>query len=154
MTTTPPRSLVSLAAALAVTLVLGCASAPSRASLDELVPAGGPPLAISFINEGHEFVRVYLVSNQYQWLLGRVEPGARATLRIPEAAMTENSWSMRLAVVAGANMTVRAEGETRAAMTMQQPVAAILSQRWSFSQTLASGRLTSLPVGRAGVGHQ
>jgi hypothetical protein len=154
MTTPRTRSLVSLAAALTVALSLGgCVSARSLAS-DGPAPTDGPPLAIRFDNEARDYVHVYLVSEQRQWLLGRVEPGARATLRIPEAALAGSPGSMWLAVLAGGRMTGRVAGEARAATTIAEPVVGILSQRWTFSQTLANGQLTSLPLGRAEVGRQ
>jgi hypothetical protein len=109
-------------------------------------------LAIRFDNQANDHVHVYLVGVRRQWLLGRVEPGARATLRIPEAALAEDAGSMRLAVLAGERVTLRAAGEPRAAITIAEPVAAILSRRWTFSQTLANGQLTALPLGRAEAG--
>jgi hypothetical protein len=156
MTTPRIRSLVSLAAALTVTLTLGgCVSAPpSRLAWDGPVPTDGPPLTFRFDNTASDYVHVYLVGAQREWLLGRVEPGARATLRIPEAALEENAGPMWLAVLAGERMTLRAAGEGRAPVTIAQPAAAILSQRWTFSQTLARGQITALPLTRAEVGRQ
>jgi hypothetical protein len=151
MTTPRIRSLVSLAAALTVTLVLGgCASAPSRNTAEEPAPSEKPTLAIRFDNEAHDYVNVYLVGVQREWLLGRVEPGARAMLRLPDAALAENSGSMWLAVLVGGRTTMQAAREPRAAMTIPQPVTAFLTQRWTFSQMLATGELTPRPLGRAG----
>lgn len=153
MTTSRTRSLVSLAATLTVTLALGgCISAPSRGAWDGPAPTGGPPLTVLFDNDAPDYVHVYLVGEQREWLLGRVEAGARATLRIPEAALTGNAGPMRLAVLTGERVTLRAAGDPRAATTIAQPVAMFLSQRWMFSQTLANGQLTPLPLGRAAVG--
>jgi hypothetical protein len=155
MTTPRARSLVSLAAVLTVALTLGgCVSAPSRLAWDGPTPTDGPPLAIRFDNEARDYVHVYLVSEQSQWLLGRVEPGAHATLRIPEAALAGRPGSMWLAVLAGEHMTGRVAGDARAATTIAEPVASILSQRWMFSQTLANGQLRSLPLARAQIGRQ
>ena len=149
MTTPRIRSLVSLAAALTVTLTLGCASAPSRLADDGPARTDALPLAIRFDNEARDKVQVYLVSAQREWLLGRVEPGARATLRIPEAALAGNPEAMWLAVLTGERVSLRAAGEARAAITIAQPAVDILAQRWTFSQPLAKGQLTSLPLGRA-----
>jgi hypothetical protein len=154
MTTPRIRSLVSLAAALTVTFTLGgCVSAASRLASDGPAPTDGAPPAVRFVNEARDYVHVYLVGEQREWLLGRVEPGARATLRIPEAALVENAGPMWLAVLTGERVTLRAAGDARAATTMAQPAAAILSQRWTFSQT-PKGQLTSLPLARAAVGPQ
>jgi hypothetical protein len=150
MTTPRTRSLVSLAAALTVALTLGgCAGAPSRLAGDGPAPTDGPPLAVRFDNDARDYVHVYLVGEQRQWLLGRVAPGARATLRIPDEALAEDAGRLRLAVLAGERVTLWAAGEARAAITIPQPAAAFLWQRWTFSQALANGQLTALPFGRA-----
>jgi hypothetical protein len=152
MTTPRIRSLVSLAAALTVTFTLGgCASAPSGRAWDGPAPTDGPPLAVRFDNDARDYVHVYLIGDQREWLLGRVEPGARATLRIPEDALAENAGPMRLAVLVGERVTLRAAGKPLAATAISQPAAEILSQRWTFSQMLATGQLTSLRLGRPGA---
>jgi hypothetical protein len=51
---------------------------------------GGPsrqndvPPSIRFDNDAREHVHVYLIGEKREWLLGRVEAGAIAMLRIPE----------------------------------------------------------------------
>ena len=152
MTTLRTRSLVSLAAALAITFTVGgCASASTRTPIafDTAAPADGLPLTVRFDNDARDYVHVYLIGEKREWLLGRVEPGARATLRIPDDAAAEDGASIQLAVVSGAHVSLRAAREAPAAITILQPADAILSQRWTYSQTLATGRLTSLPAGRA-----
>lgn len=145
MTTPRTRSLVSFAAALTVALATaGCANTTRRLAsggvrTDELQPA------IRFDNGARDYVHVYLIGEKRQWLLGRVEVGARATLRIPQDALAEDAGLMRLAVLEGQGMTSRAVGEARVATTIRQPMAAILSQRWTFSQTAADEQITSLP---------
>jgi hypothetical protein len=86
-------------------------------------------------------VHVYLVGEQREWLLGRIEPGARAVLRIPEASLAGNPAFVRLAVLAGARQTAAAARDPRATFTIPQPAATLLTQRWAFAQ----GQLTSLP---------
>jgi hypothetical protein len=142
MTTPRIRSLVSAAAALTVTLT-ACASAPTRGA-GAPTPIEALASTVRFDNGGRDYVRVYLVSQTQEWLLGRVEPGARATLRIPDDALAGNTSSMRLAVVPGGGVTLRAAGGAHASITMAQPASAILSQRWSFSQTTTNGELTSI----------
>jgi hypothetical protein len=149
MTTPRRRSLVSLAAALTVTLALGaCASAPSRLAPEASAPVEGPPPTIRFDNDARDYVHVYLVGLKREWLLGRVEPGARAALRIPDEALAEDAGSMRLAVLAGTRVTQHAAGAARAALSLEQPAGTLLSQRWTFSQAVANGQLTPLPLGR------
>jgi hypothetical protein len=142
MTTPRIRSLVSLAAALIVTLMIGgCASAPSRLATD--VPAA----TVRFDNEARDYVHVYLVGARQEWLLGRVAPGARARLQIPTAALAEDAGMMWFAVLPGDRVTMRAAGEARAATTIGQPMTALLSQRWTFSQLTTTGQITSLSLG-------
>ena len=151
MTTPPIRSLVSLAAALTVTLALGgCASAPPRPVSDASAPADEPP-AIRFDNDARDYVHVYLIGDRREWLLGRVVPGGRANLRIPEEALAEDAGPMRLAVLVGERVTFRAAGTARAASALPQPAAVILSRRWTFSPN-ASSELIALPLGGARVG--
>jgi hypothetical protein len=153
MTTPRTRAIVSLAAMMAVTLALGaCVRGPSRPALDGPASMDGRSLTIRFDNDAREHVHVYLIGTQRQWLLGRVEAGARATLRLPEAALAGSPGFVQLAVLTGERMTLQAARHARATFTIAQPASAILSQQWMFAQ----GQLTSLPLGdaRAGVGRQ
>jgi hypothetical protein len=157
MITPRTRSLVSLAAALTLTLALGgCAGAPSRLASDGPAPGDGPPPIVRFDNDSRDYVHVYLVGARREWLLGRVAPAARAALRIPEEAMAEDAGPLRLAVLAGDRVTQRVAFDARAASALARPAAEILSQRWTFSQTLARSELMALPLGRAWTqaGHQ
>ena len=148
MTTIRSRPIVSLAAALTLALG-GCAGNPSRSALNDPAPATGRPLAIRFDNEARQYVHVYLVGENREWLLGRVEPGARATLRVPDGAMASDTWSMRLAVLAGDRVTMRAAQKAGAALTISQPAGQLLAQKWTFTQTLANGQATASLLGRA-----
>lgn len=143
MTTPRTRALVSLAATITVTLAFGaCVRAPSRAALDGPPRVESRPLTIRFDNSAREHVHVYLIGDERQWLLGRVEPGAIATLRIPEASFAGSSQSMRLAVLTGESPTLQASRNPRATFTIVQPTSAILSQRWRFVE----GQLTSVRI--------
>jgi hypothetical protein len=124
-------------------MLAACAGAPPRPQVAPS-PIESVASTVRFDNIGRDYVRVYLVSQTREWLLGRVEPGARATLRIPEDALASNTSSMRLAVVPGGGVTLRAAGGARVSLTMAQPASEILSQRWSYSQASANGELTSL----------
>jgi hypothetical protein len=97
-------------------------------------------LRFRFDNGGREHVHVYLIGEKREWLLGRVEAGAIATLRIPEESLVENASFVRLAVIAGEGVTLQAARNPRARLTLAQPASTILSQHWMFSQ----GNLTSL----------
>jgi hypothetical protein len=146
MTTARIRALVSLAATMTMTVALGaCARAASRPALEGPPPAEAHPLAIRFDNLGREYVHVYLIGERREWLLGRVEAGAIATLRIPAASLANESGRLRLAVIMGGRLTLRAARDPRAQLTIAQPASHILSQEWRFAQ----GQLTSLALRRS-----
>jgi hypothetical protein len=148
MTTPRIRSLVSLSAALIVTLmVAGCASAPHRVAS----ASAEPPVTVRFDNEARDYVHVYLISARQEWLLARVAPGARMALRIPEPALAEDAGLLSLAVIAGERVTLRAARDVAAATTIGQPLAMMLSQRWTFSTLTSTGQVTSLRLDRSSV---
>jgi hypothetical protein len=91
---------------------------------------------------------VYLVGQNRDWLLGRVEPGARTELRIPTEAMADGTWQMQLAVVAGGRVTVRAASQPGAQVTIAQSTGQLLAQKWTFSQTLSNGQATASLMGQ------
>ena len=143
MTTSARRAFVSIAATMAITLALGgCIGASARPAHNAEISIDALPLTIRFDNVGRERVDVYLIGVKREWVLGRVEPGAIASLRIPEEALAKGSMYVRLAVIAGEPLTFAAARNPRARLTIAQPASAILSQEWRFSQ----GELSS--VGR------
>ncbi len=134
MTTLRIRALVSLVATLVLTLALGsCASSAARSTVEAPAPALAPT-SLRFDNSGREYVRVYLVGQRREWLLGRVEPGAAATLRLPDGSMQEGAGLVQLVVLSGGPVTLQAARDPRARLTITQPATALLSQRWSFAQ--------------------
>jgi hypothetical protein len=140
MTTSRTRALVSLATTIATVALGACAGAAPRQALDGSALRERPPGAIRFDNDGRDYVHVYLVGERRQWLLGRVEPGAIATLRIPAAALARDSGPMRLAVIVGGRVSLQAARDASVRLTIAQPASHILSQEWRFAQ----GQLTSL----------
>ncbi len=150
MTTPRIRSLVSLAAVISLSAVLGgCASTPSRIAAAAASPLDESPTAIRFDNEARDYVHVYLIGMRREWMLGRVAPGARASLRIPLAALAEDAGTMRLAVLVGQRMTLRASTDARAEVTIPASVQGILTQRWTFSPLLSRGvQLMGSPMSR------
>ena len=140
MTTPRTRVLVSLGTVM-ITLGLGaCIGRAARGTGETPAPAQRSSLTIRFDNGAREHVHVYLVGDQREWLLGRVEPGAIATFRIPEASLRERTGFVRLAVIAGAAVTYDATRDPRAMLTIAQPVGGLVSQQWSY----ANGQLTLL----------
>ena len=155
MTTIRSRSLVSIAAALTLTVALGgCAGNPTHRALNDPAPVAAKPATIRFQNEARQYVHVYLVSQNQQWLLGRVEPGARATLRIPVEATSNDTWQMQLAVLAGDRVTMQVASKPLAQFTIAQPTGQLLAQKWIFTQL--NGQATAQLLGRmtSGVGPQ
>ena len=140
MTTPCRRAFVSIAATMIIALALGaCIRAPSRPMPDRQMSTDTRMLTIRFDNFAHESVRVYLIGEKREWLLGRVEQGAIAILRVPDAVLTEGSTIVRLAVLVGEPATLEAARHARA-LSVAQPASAILSQRWRFLR----GDLTSM----------
>jgi hypothetical protein len=138
MPTLRRRAFVSVIASMSISLtVAACVQAAARGGRS---PMDDVPLAIRFDNDAREHVHVYLIDEKREWLLGRVEAGAIAMLRIPEESLAGNPTFVRLVVIAGEGVTLQAARHARATPTLAQPVWAILSQQWRFSQ----GSLTSL----------
>lgn len=144
MITPRARALVSLTATI-LTFGLGaCAGAPAHLAPPGPIAAQDRATTVRFDNGGREHVHVYLVGQKREWLLGRVEPGAVARLRLPDAALADDPGFVQLAVVTGGRVTHRAARDPRARLTIAQPASAIVSRGWRFAQ----GELTS-PAPRA-----
>jgi hypothetical protein len=136
MMLTPVVRIAVSSASLAVTLALGaCARAASPVTSDGTMATSARPLAIRFENQAQTYVDVYFVGELREWWLGRVAPGALATLRVPDAALLENTGYVRLAVLAGLPRSAQAARDPRAALTIAQPAASLLGQRWTFLKT-------------------
>ncbi len=151
MTTRPTGALVSLVAGLSLALALAaCVPGSARPATSEPVSIDERPLAIRFDNGGREHVHVYLVGETREWLLGRVEAGARRTLKVPAAWRDGSEARVRLAVISGERPTLQAGRNARALITIAQPASELVAQRWMLTQ----GQLASLPLatGRPDVG--
>ena len=135
MTTPRTRAVVSLAAATAFTLLsAACVRSPSRPIVTMPSTTEALPITIRFDNDAREHVHVYLIGDRREWLLGRVEPGAVTTLRIPQAALGDRSRFVRLAVITGDRVTLQAARDPRARFTVAQPASAMLLHQWKFAQ--------------------
>ena len=146
MTTPPTRAAVSrgvttiafrLTAITMTALTLACARTASPPAARVPAPVDGVewfPLSVRFDNDVRDYVHVYLIGDGRQWLLGRVEPGAVATLKIPDAAVGARLRFVQLAVIEGGRLTPDAAHDRRAELTTLQPAASILSQKWRFTQ--------------------
>jgi hypothetical protein len=95
---------------------------------------------LEFDNQATVYVDVYLVwaDRPLQWRLGRVLPGMRATLRIPESAIDQTLGFGRLAVIPGSQVSAEAWRDPRAVIAIAQPMSEVLSQRWAFRQPAGS----------------
>jgi hypothetical protein len=163
MTTQRATSVVSAAGRLerAAILVVGlgsaaCAGGPrpvtqgmhaERADVVSRDESEERPTAIEFDNEATVHVDIYIVSAQYQWRLGRVTPGARALLRVPQSAIESTMGMVWLTVIPGSPASGQAGGEPGAVLSIAQPVLELLSQRWAFRQSAtAATRLQATTV--------
>ena len=134
MTTPRTRVVVSLATTLSLTLAFGaCVRNQPHPSPNGPATIERTPPAMRFDNTAREHVHVYLVSDERQWLLGRVEPGAWAMLRIPEEALGMSPRNVQLAVIVGGRIATQVARDPRATFTIAQPAAAILSLRWTIT---------------------
>jgi hypothetical protein len=133
-------SALSLATVASSALaVAGCARGPSPVTWDGASATEDGRLVIRFENESEAHVDVYLVGELRQWWLGRVAPGARVTLRVPEPARASvESGFARLAALADAPVSGRVAADPRATFTIAQPVSSLLDQRWTFRQDQVS----------------
>jgi len=142
------RSGVGLAAMLVTaTALAACAGRPhpvvqaQRATSAErtasLATDESRTKALEFDNQGTAYVDVYLVGmvgGQIQWRLGRVPPGMRASLRVPESAIDWAGGFVRLTVIPGSQLSAEAWRDPRAITAIAQPLSELLSQRWTFRQ--------------------
>jgi hypothetical protein len=143
MTTPRPYARVSLTAITILTLALSlgaCAGSQSRSATYGPSPTKAAASSFRFDNKARDHAHVYLVGQRREWLLGRVAPGAIATLRIPDDLFDSDPGFVRLAVITGAGVSQRAALDRRAQLTIAQDLSGILSRRWQ----LAQGQLTSL----------
>ena len=137
-------SAISLAAALAVG---ACARGPAPTTWEGTPVPMREGATIRFVNEAESYVDVYLVGETRQWWLGRVAPGARTTLRIRDDVLAATSGYLRLAVLAGASLSLQAARDPRATLTIAQPGRSLLDQRWTFRKLqLAPPELFGAPL--------
>lgn len=155
MTTPRTRVIVSAVVSVVVSMIVTnvlAACAGGRSSLASDDPAAAVATAVSptiaFDNDAREHVQVYLVSDRRQWYLGRVEPGARRTLRVPDEAVLTSPQRLQLAVMVGQAITPRVSGDPLAMFSIAQPAARLFSQDW----TIAQGQLVSAPIRRTRLG--
>lgn len=133
---TPVARLTVSVVTLAATLALGaCVRGPSPVTFDGRSAPAPELLGVRFENEAEQYVDVYLIGERREWWLGRVAPGARITLRIPDAARAEAPEFVKLAVLAGEQRTMQAARDPHATFTIPQPASQLLDQRWTFRQT-------------------
>ena len=141
MTTQRPYTVVSRTAITILTLALAaCAGPQARLATDGLSAMEARALTLRFDNQGRDHVHVDLIGQRREWLLGRVEPGAVATLRMPDDVFDGDPGFVRLAVLSGGGVSQAAARDPRAQFTIAQDPSFILARHWQFSQ----GQLMSL----------
>jgi hypothetical protein len=141
MTTQRPYTRVSRIAMTILTIALAaCAGSQSRMATYGPSSAAAHAMTFRFDNQGRDHVYVYLVGQRREWLLGRVEPGATAKLRLPDDVFDSDPGFVRLAVLSGGGVSQLAARDPRAQLTISQDPSLLLTRRWQFAQ----GQLTSL----------
>ena len=82
-----------------------------------------------------------------EWRLGRVAPGMRSQLRIPNDAHQELlSGFVRLAVLAGSPYTAHVARDPRATFTIPEAASRVLAKEWTFRQSqVAAPEIFSRP---------
>ena len=126
-------SVVTLAFVLSAALTLeACGRAARPDTWNGAVTTPEGRFIIRFENEAQTYVDVYLVGERREWRLGRVEPGARVMLRLPEQALGASPGFVQLAVLVNAPFTLQAAHDPRATITIAQPLSDLLSQQWAF----------------------
>jgi len=121
--------------ALAGLFVVSACAGPrySLAQMRHDVTPGGDAV-LEFDNLATMYVDVYLAAGQIQWRLGRVLPGMRATLTVPESAVDWPTGLMQLVAIPGSLMSAEAWRDARAVPAAAQPLSEVLSHRWTFRQ--------------------
>jgi hypothetical protein len=91
---------------------------------------------LQFDNQATVWVDVYLAwaGRPLQWRLGRVLPGARAMLRVPESAIDPTLGFVQLTVIPGSQMSAEPWRDPRAVIAIAQPISTVLAQCWTFRQ--------------------
>ena len=131
MTTLRAYTVVSRIAITILALAAsGCAGSQARSATYGVSPAESQPLTIRFDNQARDHVHVYLIGQRREWLLGRVEPGGVATLRLPEDVFDSDPGFVQLGVLAGGNVTQRAARDPRVQLTISQDPSSLLTRRW------------------------
>jgi hypothetical protein len=100
--------------------------------------ASASRLAVQVDNRSTDRIDVYLIQGPSEWHLGRLEPGATASLALPALPPVGGTAMVRLAVIAGAVRSPQASLDARVT-SMEQPVAELLRQRWTFTQRQLRG---------------
>jgi hypothetical protein len=85
-----------------------------------VVPAAPlPARSIMFHNDGRERVQVYLIGEEDNWLLGRLEPSETARLRLPESFVATGAVVV-LAVLPGWARSLAPRADHRVALSITE----------------------------------
>ena len=103
-------------------------------ALDARAAEPAPRVQIQVDNDSRDGIDVYLVSDTREWFVGRVAPGAKTWLPVPERALTWSPGMVRLVALPNGPRSMRALREPRAVVSLSQPAAALIDQRWAFTQ--------------------
>lgn len=123
-----------LAALLVAALGIGACAGRQH----PVTPADGAAaprtVMLHFDNQATVYVDVYLIADELQWRLGRVPPGMRTSLSVPQSAIDRAPGFVQLAVIPGAQITGEARRDPQAILAVGQRLSEVLSRRWTFRQ--------------------
>lgn len=135
MATSTSRALVALLGTLSLA---ACATRPAGAPAAVDAAVARPMVAAD--NQGREYLDVYLVHESGDTYLGRLAPGQKARFPLPASAIGGPAM-VRLGVVVGSKRMQQPSRDARAVLSLQQPMGALLTQSWTFTQ----GQLVGAP---------
>jgi hypothetical protein len=85
-------------------------------------------------NDSRDPIDVYLVAETREWFVGRVAPGVKTWLPVPERALSSSPGMVRLVALPNAPRSMSARRDPRAIVSLSQPATALIDQRWAFTQ--------------------
>ncbi|HMC55110.1 MAG TPA: hypothetical protein VKH19_08080 [Gemmatimonadaceae bacterium] len=130
-------------ALVAAVLISACARHPDVGLPRQM---GAPLGEIVFHNSSGNRIQVYLVADNAEWLLGRLEPYETARLRVPQPARAEERQMVSLVVIRGWSRALDARQRADAPRSLREVHQELVGQDWMFvNGQLAGPRVAQRP---------
>lgn len=130
--------------ALAACLVLASCASPGAKSAGRPEPSA----TITFHNQGHDRIQVYLVAEKQEWLIGRLEPLQTAHLALPQFGFASAPLGVALVVLPGWSGGQRPRLDPRAAVSNDEVSDNLPGEEWIFVNGQLRGPLRAQSRGR------